>query len=585
MKQLCEALDYAHNHAKVVHRDLKPSNLMVNQRGELKVADFGIARSLSDSVSMLTMGRHKTSGTLVYMSPQQLDGGRGSHLDDVYSFGATFYELLTSKPPFYSGNIDRQVHERIPPPMNNRRVELEIEGEPIDPLWEQVVAACLQKEPARRPQSALEIVERLTMQPPERKTGWFKFSTSQKTRPATAETRRPTAKAPPQPEMPRPQRVSKKRFRRAALAMTAGISGAIHATARGAALVIIVPSKAISRGAAVGVAAVKKDFRDTALDISAASKAISRGAVAGVTAVKQILYGAGGIVIVASKAAARGAEVTVLTLTKEILRGATITLIPAAAAAGVIWYIAIRPPPPPRPQAAQPPLQTLPAHSSIPTQAANTATGRSPISHLDAAYQSEAKRNAAVSIVEQPSQNLFESRSSPIPQFAPESRPPPPVEGGLSVDTAPPGAVVIVDGSITKTSPATVSNLPVGKHHLQIVLEGYMTEEQEVEVKEGQVASQGVIALHARDQPQAAATPNVAQETLNKAPEKTEQKVVAKKPVRNRQPAAAPTEKPAVPVTRHATATPASPPKIISKPASSPQQKPQRPFEGSAPGG
>src|SRR6266404_1789040 len=257
--QLCEALDYAHTHARVVHRDLKPSNLMVNLRGDLKVADFGISRSLSDSVSMMTLRRH-TSGTLVYMSPQQLDGAKASHLDDIYSFGATFYELLTSKPPFYSGNIDRQVHERIPPPMNNRRVELEIEGEPIDPLWEQVVAACLQKEPARRPQSALEIVERLTMQPPERKTGWFKFSTSQKTRPATAETRRPTAKAPPQPEMPRPQRVSKKRFRRAALAMTAGISGAIHATARGAALVIIVPSKAISRGAAVGVAAVKKDF-------------------------------------------------------------------------------------------------------------------------------------------------------------------------------------------------------------------------------------------------------------------------------------------------------------------------------------
>src|SRR5882762_806346 len=53
--QLCDALDYAHNHARIVHRDLKPANLMVNQRGDLKVADFGIARSLSDSVSKLTM--------------------------------------------------------------------------------------------------------------------------------------------------------------------------------------------------------------------------------------------------------------------------------------------------------------------------------------------------------------------------------------------------------------------------------------------------------------------------------------------------------------------------------------------------
>src|ERR1700719_4421088 len=97
LSQLCDALDYAHNHARIVHRDLKPTNLLVNQRGDLKVSDFGIARSLSDSVSKLTVHRSK-SGTLVYMSPQQLDGDRGDHLDDIYSFGATFYELLTSKP-------------------------------------------------------------------------------------------------------------------------------------------------------------------------------------------------------------------------------------------------------------------------------------------------------------------------------------------------------------------------------------------------------------------------------------------------------------------------------------------------------
>src|SRR5881628_780306 len=137
MRQLCDALDYAHNHANVIHCDLKPTNLMVNQRGDLKVTDFGIARSLSDSVSRLTLEQGR-SGTLIYMSPQQLNGKRCTHLDDIYSLGATIYELLASKPPFYSGNIDRQI-------------------------WEDTVAACLAKDPSRRPQSAAEVAQRLQL--------------------------------------------------------------------------------------------------------------------------------------------------------------------------------------------------------------------------------------------------------------------------------------------------------------------------------------------------------------------------------------------------------------------------------------
>jgi hypothetical protein len=164
--QLCDALDYAHNHARIIHRDLKPANLMVNQRGDLKVSDFGISRSLSDSVSMLTMERGR-SGTLVFMSPQQLDGERGSHLDDIYSFGATVYELLTSKPPFSTGNVDRQIREKIPPAMSVRRKELEVEAEPIDEAWEKVIAACLAKDPARRPQSFVEIAQRLEIASPK----------------------------------------------------------------------------------------------------------------------------------------------------------------------------------------------------------------------------------------------------------------------------------------------------------------------------------------------------------------------------------------------------------------------------------
>src|SRR6266481_6438224 len=159
ISELCDALHYAHNHARIVHRDIRPANLMVNQRRDLKVTDFGIARSLSDSVSKLTMQQGK-SGTLVYMSPQQLEGERGTPLDDIYSVGASVYELLTSRPPFYSGNIDRQIREKVPPPMMQRRKELEIEGEPIDAAWEEVVAKCLAKNPDRRPQSVAEIARR-----------------------------------------------------------------------------------------------------------------------------------------------------------------------------------------------------------------------------------------------------------------------------------------------------------------------------------------------------------------------------------------------------------------------------------------
>jgi non-specific serine/threonine protein kinase len=162
ISQLCDALDYAHNHAKVIHRDLKPSNLMVNKRGDLKVADFGIARSLRDSATRLTAEQGRT-GTLVYMSPQQLSGERGTHFDDVYSLGATMYELLTSKPPFYTGNIDRQICERIAPSMTERRKELDIEPASVSKVWEDTVAACLAKDPMQRPQSAGEVSQRLDL--------------------------------------------------------------------------------------------------------------------------------------------------------------------------------------------------------------------------------------------------------------------------------------------------------------------------------------------------------------------------------------------------------------------------------------
>jgi hypothetical protein len=159
--QICEALAYAHEETRVVHRDLKPANLMVTSAGRIKVTDFGIARSICDSASRMSMAVGNSSGTLVYMSPQQMDGDDPSALDDVYSLGATFYELLTSRPPFSSGNIYAQVKEKVPAPMNERRAALEVVGEPIPAHWETTIAACMAKDPALRPQSVREVLRGL----------------------------------------------------------------------------------------------------------------------------------------------------------------------------------------------------------------------------------------------------------------------------------------------------------------------------------------------------------------------------------------------------------------------------------------
>src|SRR5438046_3230997 len=99
------------------------------------------------------------------MSPQQLYGVRCTHLDDIYSVGASMYELLTSKPPFYSGNSDRQICERIGPSMTERRKELDIEPALVPRIWEDAVAACLAKDPSLRLQSAAEVAQWLQLAP------------------------------------------------------------------------------------------------------------------------------------------------------------------------------------------------------------------------------------------------------------------------------------------------------------------------------------------------------------------------------------------------------------------------------------
>ncbi len=157
MQMLCDAMDYAHRQ-NVVHRDIKPSNLMINKHGDLKVGDFGIGRAVAETVNRMTKN---AAGTPPYMSPQQTMGEKAVQSDDIYSIGATIYDLLTGSPPFFRGAIREQALAKVPPSMAQRRIELERVGAPIPPQWEKAVAACLAKEPAARPPTARALREML----------------------------------------------------------------------------------------------------------------------------------------------------------------------------------------------------------------------------------------------------------------------------------------------------------------------------------------------------------------------------------------------------------------------------------------
>jgi TPR repeat protein/serine/threonine protein kinase len=171
LAQVCEVLDYAHQVARRNHRDIKPKNIMLDAAtGTVKLADFDIGRRLTDTFSRNT-GK-EPSGSLPYMGPQQLLGQNSLEKDDIYSLGATIYELLTSTPPFYMGDLREQIKQVIPGSMAQRRRDLLADrsvpglGEPIPREWEEVVAACLSKDRDQRPASGAEVMARLAATAP-----------------------------------------------------------------------------------------------------------------------------------------------------------------------------------------------------------------------------------------------------------------------------------------------------------------------------------------------------------------------------------------------------------------------------------
>jgi tetratricopeptide (TPR) repeat protein len=153
--QAAEALEHAHQ-VGVVHRDVKPGNLMIDVRGNLWVTDFGLAHIQSDT--RLTMTGDLV-GTLRYMSPEQALAQRVviDHRTDVYSLGATLYELLTLRPVF-AGRDRQELLRQIAfdEPQTPRRINKAIPGE-----LETIVLKALAKNPAERYATAQELADDL----------------------------------------------------------------------------------------------------------------------------------------------------------------------------------------------------------------------------------------------------------------------------------------------------------------------------------------------------------------------------------------------------------------------------------------
>jgi serine/threonine-protein kinase len=155
MHGVLQALDYAHKRS-IVHRDMKPENVLMSEEGEVKVADFGIARLTDDSGAGSTATKTGTTvGTPQYMSPEQVASSKVDGRSDLYSAGIMFYELVVGQPPFTASEADGPFtlmakHVQAPPkPPSVHRPGL-------DMGLEEVILKSLSKRPEERYQTGQE---------------------------------------------------------------------------------------------------------------------------------------------------------------------------------------------------------------------------------------------------------------------------------------------------------------------------------------------------------------------------------------------------------------------------------------------
>jgi len=146
MRGICEALSHAHGRG-ICHLDLKPSNVMCANEGYVKVMDFGIARTVKDTVSRVT--GQQTAGTLAYMAPEQ-HIGKGGVGADIFSAGCTLYEMLTAEAPFRGPDYLAQKREMVYRPASEHVPR-------VPQKLDEVIAKCLQSDVEKRYGTAIEL--------------------------------------------------------------------------------------------------------------------------------------------------------------------------------------------------------------------------------------------------------------------------------------------------------------------------------------------------------------------------------------------------------------------------------------------